>query len=365
MAKENVEIEKHSSPEQLIDSLEDRLDSSSRDELSLHLKNGCQVCNDSLIFYERMFSAIQSLRWQSPTPSIHKRAVSQFSLYYPEKVKTKTKILPLFRPAFIGFVLLALVVFTFLFTLNPAVVNAGYVENLTGQVEVLNPSTGKWNKVVQGQRLPVSASIRTLSNAQVTIAFPGGEKMMLSAGSEVRLESIVKSQGLWEISLSQISGLTENLTSSSTSAFVIKTMAGEVNGSQAHFLMAIAADGSVTTDVFEGEINTLSHYEKSIVNSGQTLVFPSNKFATMGTPFIRDTAIAPSFTPMHLDIATKTPNANGNQGRTPTPKPDPTKKNTPGNSSSSNNSDSSCTAGNSNGNGNSENANNSPESCNQ
>ncbi len=360
-----MEIEKHSSPEQLIDFLEDRLHPSSREELSLHLKTGCQVCNDSLVLYERMFSAIQSLHWPAPTHSIHKKAVSQFSLYYPEKVKTKPKMLPLFRPAFIGFAFLALVVFTFLFTLNLGVVNAGYIENVIGQVEVFNPSTGKWNPVVQGQTLPIDATIRTLSNSQVTISFPGGERTMLSAESEVYLESIVKSHGLWEISLEQVNGQTENQTSSSTAAFIIKTMAGVINGSKAHFLMAIAADGSVTTDVFEGEINTLSHSEKSIVHSGQTLVFPSNKFATMGTPFIRDTAIAPSFTPMHLDKATKTPNTNGNQGRTPTPKPDPTKKNTPGNSSSSNNSDSSCTPSNSNGNGNSENANNSPESCNQ
>lgn len=352
--------EQHYTAEQLIDYVEGRLDPSSIAELLIHLESGCPFCNASKTFYERLFKAIESLHWQAPTPSIHKRAISQFALYYPPKTKTQPKFQPLLRPALIGFAIIALLVFSFLFTPTPGVVYAGYVENINGQVEMLDPSTGSWNPVSRGQSIPINATIRTLSDAQVTISFPGGERTTLASESEVQLESIVSSQGLWEISLEQISGQTENQTSSSTSSFSIKTNAGMVNSNKAHFMMEIDTDGSVTTDVFEGDVKTLFHSEKSTLHSGQTIVFPSNEYTTMGTPFYRDTAIAPLFTPANLDKATKTPNINGNQERTPAPKADPTKQNDLGNSDHTGNS---CNPGNSNGNGNSGNANNSTEAC--
>lgn len=356
--------EQHYEAEQLIDYVEGRLDPSSTAELLKHLEGGCPFCNASKTFYERLFAAIQTLHWQAPTPSIQKRVVSQFSLYYPKKTKPQPRFQPLLRPVLIGLSIMAMVVFVFLFTLNPGVVYAGYVENVSGQVELLDPSTGSWTQVSQGQSLPINATIRTFSDAHVTIAFPGGEKTILASESEVRLDSIVMTQGFWEISLEQISGQTDNQTSSSTSSFSIKTNAGVVNSNKAHFMMEIDADGSVTTDVFEGDVKTLSHSEKSTIHSGQTLVFPSNKFTTMGTPFYRDTAVVPSSTPVSMDKTTKTPNSNGNLEHTPAPKIDPTQRDNPGLSGSSDNTDNSCNPGNSNGNGNSGYANNSTEACN-
>jgi len=359
-----MDNDQHYSTEQLIDFMEGRFDPSSSAELLKHLESGCAVCNASRAFYERVFTAIHSLHWQAPTLSIHKRVISQFSLYYPKKTNPQPKFQPLLRPVLIGFTILAMVVFSFLFTQNPGVVYAAYVENVSGQVEMLDPYTGSWNPVSQGQSLPINATIRTLSDAQVTIAFPGGESTILASESEVQLESIVTSRGLWEISLELINGQTDNQTSPSTSSFSIKTNAGQVNSNKAHFMMEIDADGSVTTDVFEGDVKTLSHSEKSTIHSGQTLVFPSNKYTTMGTPFYRDTAVVPLLTQSFLDKATKSPNSNGNQERTPAPKTNPIQKDNPGHSDISDSTDNSCEPGNSNGNGNSDNANNSTEACN-
>ncbi|MBA4383666.1 MAG: hypothetical protein C0410_02930 [Anaerolinea sp.] len=364
----------HYSNEQLIDFLEGRLDALSSAELSKHLKSGCHVCINSLALYERMFSAIQCLRWQSPAPSSHKRVISAFSLHYPEKTKPKTKFLPFLRPALIGFTILALVVYAFLFPLNPGVVYAGYIENVTGQVEMLDPSTGLWKPVSPGQSVPINATIHTKNDAQVTISFPGGEKTILAAESEVRLESIINSQGLWEVSLDQTSGQTENQTSSSTSSFSVKTSAVVVNSSNAHFMTSVQADGSVIANVFEGDVKALSHSEIYILHSGETKVFPSDKYATLVSPTIADQGIDPTITPtLFGDITktpdkkgtipsstpkiTKTPNINGNKSSTPTPEVEPTQEN------NSTTADITCPPGNSHNSGKSGDANNSDSAC--
>jgi len=304
-----------------------------------------------------MFSAINSLHWPAPTAVIHNRVISQFSLYYPEKTISKPKFSPLLRPALMSLTILGLMAIGFLFTLKPKVVYAGNVENLIGKVEILNRSIGSWKAVYPGQSVPVGAKIRTAEESQVTITFPGGEKTLVASQSEIFVESIEQAHGYWEISLDQISGQTETLTSTSTSSFSIETSAGVINSNQAHFVMEVEEDGSVTTDVFEGAVNTFSHSEQSMIHSGQTLVFPSSNNAAMSSPFYRENTIVPSLMPLMLDEATKTPKNNEKEAGTATP------KNNPGNAEDTKNSDSQCNPGNSNGNGNSENANNPTEAC--
>src|SRR5512133_3184810 len=116
----------HYSTEQLIDFLEGRLDALTSAELSSHLESGCQVCNDSVVFYKRMFSAMQTFHWKSPSLSAHRKVIQAYSTKYPAKTKIRWR--PLLRPAFIGFTVLILITFVFLFNLNPGVVYAGHIE---------------------------------------------------------------------------------------------------------------------------------------------------------------------------------------------------------------------------------------------
>lgn len=363
----------HYSTEQLVDFLEGRLDPASSAELSKHLASGCQSCNDSMVVYKRMFSAMQTFHWKNPSLSAHRKVIQAYSAKYP--VKTKFGWRPLLRPAFIGLTLLVLISFVFLFNLNPAVVYAGYVENVTGQVEMLDPTTGSWNAVAPGQSVPVDAAIRTMTDAQIVISFPGGEQTTLGSDTEIQLIALTKSQGTWEVALEQISGQTENLTSENTRSFSVRTTAGVANSSNGHFVLNVSADGSVVTRVIAGEVETRSPSQSSVIHVGETSVFPSDKPSQPSSNDKKNTvdpspnpSPEPSLTSTPSVEPTKTPKDNGKPTRTPTPAGSlPTEKNNADKTNSSGNSqnaDVTCSPGNSNGHGNSGNANNSEYSCN-
>ena len=363
----------HYSTEQLVDFLEGRLDPASSAELSKHLSSGCQACNDSVTVYKRMFSAMQTFRWKNPSLNAHRKVIQAYSAKYPAKTKIGWR--PLLRPAFIGLTLLVLISFVFLFNLNPAVVYAGYIENVTGQVEMLDPATGSWNAVAPGQSVPVDAAIRALADAQTTISFPGGEQTTLGSNTEIQLIELTKSQGSWEVALEQISGQTENQTSQNTRSFSIRTTAGVANSSNGHFVLNISADGSVMMRVISGDVETRSPSQKAILHSGETFVFPSEEPTTLSPDNndnlvdpTQDPLLEPSLTPS-LTV-TKTPKDSIKPTRTPTPvelipfQASSTDGFVPTNSSSnSNNADITCSPGNSNGAGNSENASNSDKAC--
>ncbi len=356
----------HYSTEQLIDFLEGRLDELSSAELSKHLESGCQVCNDSAAFYKRMFSAVQTLHWKSPSHAAHRKVIQAYSAKYP--VKTKHSWRSLLRPALIGFTVLALVTFAFLFNLSPLVVHAGYIESVTGQVEILDPSAEAWSVVSPGQSVPVDASPRSFSGSQATIAFPGGEKTILGSESEVHLVSLSESQGSWKISLEQTSGQTENQTSINTKSFSVRTVAGIANSRSGHFVMNIKADGSVVTNVLEGEVETLSHNERTILQAGETSIMPFEKLPDV-TPTFEESLIGllPNLTPVPTQTITPTFVPTITPSLTPTPTGFyPTPINTPEGSiptSDSNNVDISCPPGNSGGAGKSEDASNSEKAC--
>jgi len=365
----------HYSTEQLVDFLEGRLDPASSAELSQHLASGCQACNDSMTVYKRMFSAMQTFRWKNPSLNAHRKVIQAYSAKFPAKTKIGWR--PLLRPAFIGFTLLVLISFIFLFNLNPAVVYAGYIENVTGQVEMLDPATGSWNTVTPGQSVQVDAAIRVMTESQTVISFPGGELTTLGSDTEVHLIALSKSQGSWEIALEQISGQTENQTSQNTRSFSVRTFAGVANSNNGHFVMNIRADGSVMTHVIEGDVETRSPSQKSILHSGESFVFPSVE-PTQLSPDNKDNLVDPSSnpspepspTPTPSVKPTKTPKDNVKPTQTPTPtgllplQANSTDGFVPTNSSSnSNNADVTCSPGNSSGHGNSENASNSDTAC--
>jgi hypothetical protein len=369
---------KHFSAEQLVDFLEDRLDTPSRTELLNHLKSGCQVCNTSMAFYKRLFSAIHSLHWLSPSASAHNNALRAFSAKYP--VKTKNRPLSILRPVFISFTILAIIVFAFLFNLNPRVVYAGHIENSSGLVEILDVSTGTWKPVKTGQAVPVKSSIRTMSEATATITFPGGEQTILGADSEVQLLSLAKTQGAWEISLELVSGQSEHQTSQKTHSFSVRTSAGVANSSNGQFAMNISPDGSVVTSVLEGNVEIRSHDQNSIIHPGETYVLTpvETDEPTVSSTLIDETQMVPSQNPTPepsqtstpVVEPTKTPKDQGKPTRTPTltgtlpTQLNKTENSVPTNSSSnSNNADITCSPGNSNGAGNSENASNSSNAC--
>lgn len=342
--------EQHYSTQQLVDYLDGHLDATSSSILLMHLETGCPACNESFLLYNRIISGIKSLHWQAPSPTIHKRVVSQFRLHYPEKTKTNTSFFPQFRPAFLGFAVVAIVIFALLFSINKSVVSAGYVEEVTGQVELFDASSNLWKPVSIGQSLPVNARVRTMANSQLTIAFPGGEKTLLRSNTEIQIESIDKTQGLWQISLDQNSGLTENVTAPSTMQLSITTSAGVFDGSYAHFIVDINYDGTVTTDVFEGTVFSLSNSKLSSIHPGQSLVIPAGNNETIDSAYFENINLKPILTPLSEERPTKTPNNLMKQTITPTPKSNP-------------NSGTTCNPGNSNGAGNSGNANNAAESC--
>ena len=358
----------HYSTEQLIDFLEGRLDSSSSFALTKHLESGCKVCNETFEIYKRMFSAIQTLHWKTPSPSAHKKVVQAYSEKY--QAKTKTRWLPFFRPAFIALTVLALITFAFLFNLNPGVVYAGYLENVTGQVEMKDPTTGSWHTVTHGQSVPINASIRSLSESQATIRFPGGEHTLLGSESEVQLMALTQSQGLWEISLEQVSGQTENQTAQKTDSFTIRTQVGMANGHNAHFILKILPHGSAEMRVLQGQVEIHTPTQNSIINSGEIAIFPSTNSTELSpgdtdgnldpspypSPESSETAeptLVPTKTPKNKVIPTQTPNPSDSSiisvptdGATNSPI-----------------SDVDCSPGNSGGAGNSGNASNSDEAC--
>jgi len=387
----------HYTPEQFVDFLEGHLDTLTSNELLKHLKSDCRDCNNSITVFKRMLSAIQALHWNAPSANAHKKVIQAYSEKYP--VKTRTRLFPLLRPALIGLITLVLIAFVFLFNLTPRVVYAGYIKNVTGQVEMLDSSSGSWNSVTAGQSLPVNASIRSSEKSKAVILFPGGEQTTLGEESEVHLIALSKSHGTWEISLEQVTGLTDNQTSQNTRIFSVTSPAGVVNSSNSHFLLNIASDGSLVASVLEGEVQAISQNQQSIIHSGETSIFTAVK-PTQETPIIPDdptkTALIPylesSLTPSSTPEPTLTPSLTPEPSLTPTPSIKPTKpinptktpdyenpqqtpiqseelstSSSPGNSgeagTNSNNSDVNCSPGNSNGAGNSENANNSGNAC--
>ncbi|HBY01071.1 MAG TPA: hypothetical protein DEG92_00740 [Rikenellaceae bacterium] len=308
------------------------------------------------------------MNWKSPSLNAHNKVLQAYSKKYPAKAERRWR--PLLRPAFIAFTVLVLITFVFLFNLTPGVVNAGYIENVTGQVEMLNSTTGEWNAVSPGQSVPVDASIRSLSDSQAVISFPGGEQTVIGSKSEVHLATLSESQGFWEIALEQVSGQTENQTSQKTHSFTVRTQAGIANSSNAHFIMTIYPDGSVVTRVIAGEVETRSRSQKSIIHTGETSIFlPDESF--VGTPDFNENQVDPSLTPSQTPTLTPelttTPTDDSLATRTPTPTGFyPTQAYTPDypfTTSSSINNDITCSPGNSNGAGNSENASNSSSAC--
>lgn len=352
-----MEILQHCSTEHLIDYLEDRLDPTTLNQVSKHLQTGCHECETSLMHYGRIFKAVESLHWPSPTSSIHQRVISQYPLVYPTKIKPR--IILQLRPALILISFLIILVFTSLLTRNPRDVYAGFVENISGTVEVLDPNAGQWKPVLSGQSIPVDSTIRTLSDSSVTISFPGGEKTLLNSETEIHLVSMMDTKGSWNISIELINGQAENLTTETTGQFTLKTINGQLSSDHAHFIVKIDDDGSVITDVFEGEVNALKFSEKSTLHKGQTLVFSSDKFATMGSPLFNNFSSIPSLMPNVPTKTTKTPSSIKPTG-TPNPKTIPTPKSDKDKTETS---AGSCLPGNSNGAGNSANANNSSDAC--
>jgi hypothetical protein len=358
----------HYSTEQLIDFLEGRLDSSSSFALTKHLESGCKVCNETFEIYKRMFSAIQTLHWKTPSPSAHKKVVLAYSEKY--QAKTKTRLLPFFRPAFIALTVLALITFAFLFNLNPGVVYAGYLENVTGQVEMKDPTTGSWHTVTHGQSVPINASIRSLSESQATIRFPGGEHTLLGSESEVQLMALTQSQGLWEISLEQVSGQTDNHTAQKTGSFSVHTQTGVAHSNNAHFVLKIFTDGSAETRVLEGQVEIRTSTQNSIIHPGKSGHFPPIKSVEL--PLDENiNIIEPTPNPIPELTATAeltlfptiTPTINLFKPQIPTPSFTPNLTIPTNGSENSINSEIDCSPGNSGGAGNSENANNSESAC--
>ncbi|MRS04711.1 zf-HC2 domain-containing protein, partial [bacterium] len=318
----------HYSTEELVDYLEGRLDALTSVELSEHLESGCPTCNESMGIYKRMFSAIQTLHWKAPSPSAHRKVLQAYSAKY--SAKPAKQWFQLLRPAFIGFAALMLIAFAFLFNLKPGIVYAGYVENVTGQVEMLDPATGSWREVKQGQSVPIKASIRSMTDSQAVIAYPGGEQTILGSESEIHLIALNKSLGSWEISLEQISGQTENLTAQKTNTFTIRTTAGVANSSNGHFTMQIKPDGSVVASVLAGEVETNSHSKKTIIHAGESTIMQSE--STTGSPTVTNEKTfdpssnpspEPSLTATPTLDPTKTPKDIVKPTKTPTPQTAP------------------------------------------
>ncbi len=358
----------HYSTEQLVDFLEGRLDALASSELSAHLESGCPACNESMGIYKRMFSAIQTLHWKSPSQNAHRKVLQAYSAKY--SAKSSKSWLPLFRPALIGFAALMLIAFAFLFNLQPGVVYAGYVEDVTGQVEMLDPVNGDWMVVKPGQSVPVDASVRSMTGSQAVITYPGGEQTILGAESEIQLLALNKSQGSWEISLEQISGQTENLTAQKTLSFTIRTAAGIANTNNSHFLMKINQDGSVVASVLSGEVETNSNSHKAVIHAGEsTILQAGSEFES--TLITEENTVEPSPDPSpepSLTITptvepTKTPKNNIKPTGTPTLQMTTVGFIPTNSSSNSVNADVNCSPGNSSGNGNSENASNSDKAC--
>lgn len=359
----------HYSTEQLVDFLEGRLDALASSEISAHLESGCPACNESMNIYKRMFSAIQTLHWKAPSQKAHRKVLQAYSAKY--SAKPIKRWLPLLRPAMIGFAALILIAFSFLFNLNPGVVYAGYIEEVTGQVEMLDSVTGKWNEVKPGQSVPIDASVRSMTGSQAVISFPGGEQTILGSESEVHLVALNKSQGSWEISIEQISGETENLTAQKTYSFSIRTAAVVANSNNGHFSMHISPDGSVVASVLEGEVETNSQSLKAVIHAGESILFQSDASTKLKEENSTDPSPNPSpesyLTTTPTMDPSKTPKDNSKPTRTPTPTG--LALNTPegfvptNSSSNSSNTNIDCSPGNSSGNGNSENASNSENAC--
>jgi hypothetical protein len=358
----------HYSTEQLIDYLEGRLDDSSSAELSQHLESGCMVCNDATTTYRRMLSAIETLHQKSPSYSAHKKVIQAYSDRYASKPKIRWQ--PYLRPAFISFTVLVLITFVFLFNLNPSVVYAGYLENVTGQVEMFNPTTGSWDSISTGQSVPVDATIRTLTESKATLKFPGGEQTILGSNSEVDLLRLTQTNGLWEITLELMNGQTENQTAQDTDSFSVRTQTGIAHSDNAHFVMKIFSDGSAETRVLEGQVEVRTQSQSKKIHSGETTIFPSPNSSNLLPDknedyfeFVPKPSTEGSETEEMTVTPTGTPKDNFKPTRTPTPRITPISSIPTNSSENSTNSDIDCSPGSSDGAGNSENASNSDKAC--
>lgn len=360
----------HTSTEQLIDYLEGRLDTASSVELTRHLESGCQACKDSLAYYKRMLSAMEAMRWKSPSPNAHRKVIGAFSA--KQQLSKKINWRPVLRPAFIALTVLIFISFMFLFNLPPKVVYAGYIENVTGQVEMLEPSSESWQPVTTGQAVPMGALIRSMTTSEATISFPGGEQTIIGSETKIHLVSLSESKGSWEISLEQLAGQTESQTAKNTQSFSVLTKAGQAISRNGNFVMTINPDGSLVISVLTGEVEARSQNENITLHSGDTIVLPS---ASGSEGFSDDDwsltpsaspSVEPSQTSTPTQTETITPTVTGTPTSTPTLTPTrtlPPPSNTSIPSSDADDDDSSCAPGNSGGAGKSGDASNSENSC--
>lgn len=359
----------HFSTRQLVDFLEGRMEDTTKIRLLMHLKSGCQTCSESLAFYKRMFSAIQTLHWQAPSPTVHQKIVQAFWDQYPVQQKNRPAFT--FRPAIIGYVILVLFALIFLFNLNPTNVVTGYIETVVGNVEMLVNPGGAWKTVTPGEPVPIHAAIRTLDDSHITLTFPGGETAIVGSNSEIELVSLFKAQGEWNIELDQKRGKIEHQTAQSTGSYSVHTSAGTFSSTGAHFLMDINPDGSVSTNVVEGSVQSTSNSQSMTIRTGQTTLSISETYSPPISPSDFEQYNDMSLNPTPYYEITFIPSISGSQNSTPTPEvilnPEATpsdgnsinsgNSNNSGNSSNSGNSENPGNSGNSENNGNNNNAN--------
>lgn len=272
----------HLTTEQALDYLEGRLEPVAREEVLKHLSDGCPDCAQNLADLTRILQAIQATSWPSPSAQARQQAINAFYIQYPEKVKPQP--VAFFRPVLIGLALIA-VVFVILFLNLPQPVNAAILKEMTGSVDIKVNSSAAWQTLSLGQSIPVGSIIRTSSNGQAVLTYPGGSRSTLGPDTQLELAVLASTDGQWQITLTQTSGKTEVVSSVKTALFRIQTAAGSTDtNEEGDFDLQVEEDGTTVVSVKDGRVNANTSGGSLLISPGQTGLLRKDSAPITPTP---------------------------------------------------------------------------------
>jgi hypothetical protein len=274
----------HLTTEQVLDLLESRLDPAAREVVLEHLSSGCPVCTQNYENLDRIFQAISTTNWPAPSAQAHQRAVNAFEIQYPKKMRPQPQPSYFLRPVLAGFAVIAIVMVILFLTLPQQAVNAARLENVTGRVELKVDPNASWQVSSPGESVPIGALIRTSSDSQAVLKFPGGANITLGPDTQLELTVLTRKEAVWQIILNQTSGRTKVMSNVKNTLFRIQTIAGSTDTNGANFDLQIEENGTTVVNVNEGSVEANSPEGNLLISAGQTGLLSKNRAPTTGLP---------------------------------------------------------------------------------
>ncbi len=287
----------HILADMMVASVEGRASPEDQDEIRAHLGSGCPQCRSEFLYWRRVVPALEAMSWPAPAWKERRKALKAF------RRQAKAGKSQVSRTGWAWLIPLAALVTLLVLLAVPLqrteVAFAASLEDVAGQVEVRLRPEGEWTTLSGLQSLPLGAEIRTGTDGRATLVFPDRNRILLGAGTTVRLNRINWADGQWRIDLNQLLGNGEYQVSGGASEYRILTPIGVLAATEGQFNVEANLDGSVQVNVGEGVVSVAGSAGVAEVSSGQSATFPPmadttpTSTAEAGPPRIRLSATPP------------------------------------------------------------------------